>query len=114
MNDLIYSAVWGFVMLPFLLFSLYYGLTPPRRWVREPVGRSLMILSTSMVAVLSLAILRRLAKDDGWVFFLFFWPAVLGISLGGWYLFRNLRHLQRQAKRIHQERLSRERAASAT
>lgn len=89
-------------LLPFLLCLVFYGFRSP--WRDSRVGKSLMVLYGSLVAVLLYAVVAVANVFPEMVQQVARVVLLGGISVAGWIQFANVLHFQRQARRCRETR----------
>jgi hypothetical protein len=97
-------TAYALVLLPFLLFVLFYFFKSP--WRESPAGRALMLLATTLNVVLintllSLSLGRYFGQSAVRV------VVVVGSFVSGWYLFITLVKLQWGGRRLLDEKKQR-------
>lgn len=101
-DALVRPEFWAYLltMIPFLLFALLYGITKPRLWVNEPVGRGLMILSTTLVLVIVNVLLGYTLANEHLLRVVLRYVVLAGGFVSGWYMLVTLLRLQREGRQI--------------
>lgn len=100
MSALTNPVLWGYllVLLPFLLFSFFYGFKSP--WTLTAAGRGLMILSCTLSLALIQTVVTLFLGPDWWGRAILRTIFLSGGFTSGWYLLYTLLRLQAGGRRL--------------